>query len=590
MGWRGVLWLLLVFLSPGAARGPDPESQTRAHTGSTQGPDPEPTTDSATEVGTASQSLVTLAPRLPKQETRRPSPVTDVSTLCVCDLIAEECDANCCCDPDCSSADVSVFSTCSVRVVKDDDHFCFQKTATYEMDLQAEPPKRLFQLTDKVNPSLFCLYTLNYKDALSFITPEFPNENDFDDFLKKSDNFARTKELDISQPTIPNAPTATKYMYKIPVKTSDSFLMLPCPSVTFHCTDNNPVGFLMNQIFRCNRRVTLEQCGEDKALSMAHYIQPKILAEPNSSKRIPITVRSVLLKSLNKTVTSHPQSDVLLQPTFVNISGLRVCTNVVLQLTYSITYTEAGEITKADSHFLLGTISSSMLPLQQQFQVQFLQQNVKPFPVSGNPGYIPGQPLLAGFEKESRIIQSSNRYRQITVFYSTDEQNCLLAEGLRKPILFGYNMMTSCKLRLNTTLNCQLVEERLKKLLMGQNFPQYVSSFGNSPVQNLQEWVPVRFFTQTLHRREPCVIPMTFEIKVKWTKYGSLVNPQARINSVTAKLTSNYFSKTELEYDNTIQVSTVVSFVDVSAPAKAGYKAQPTIDAKLPSNFFFPFV
>nr|XP_045727348.1 tectonic-1-like [Mirounga angustirostris] len=47
----------------------------------------------------------------------RPTPVTDVAALCVCDLAPAQCDVNCCCDPDCSSMDFSVFSACSVPIV-----------------------------------------------------------------------------------------------------------------------------------------------------------------------------------------------------------------------------------------------------------------------------------------------------------------------------------------------------------------------------------------------------------------------------------------------------------------------------------------
>lgn len=37
-------------------------------------------------------------------------------------------------------------------------------------------------------------------------------------------------------------------------------------------------------------------------------------------------------------------------------------------------------------------------------------------------------------------------------------------------------------------------------------------------------------------------------------------------------------------------VSAAVTFVDVSAAAEAGFRAPPTINAKLPFSFFFPFV
>lgn len=35
-----------------------------------------------------------------------------------------------------------------------------------------------------------------------------------------------------------------------------------------------------------------------------------------------------------------------------------------------------------------------------------------------------------------------------------------------------------------------------------------------------------------------CEIPVSFEVEVKWTKYGSLVNPQAKIESLTVIVTT----------------------------------------------------
>lgn len=39
-----------------------------------------------------------------------------------------------------------------------------------------------------------------------------------------------------------------------------------------------------------------------------------------------------------------------------------------------------------------------------------------------------------------------------------------------------------------------------------------------------------------------------------------------------------------------VPVTTSVAFLDVSAPAEPVYRVPPTIDAKLPFDFFFPFV
>ncbi|XP_044541353.1 tectonic-1 [Gracilinanus agilis] len=518
---------------------------------------------------------------------KRPTPVTDVSSLCVCDLLVEECDINCCCDPDCSPTDFSIFSKCSVPFVKENNNFCIQKVAVYSINFTAYPPQRIFKVIEQSNPSFFCISTLNYKLAFSFITPKFPNENNFDNFMRHSANFVGNKGSDIFHPTV----LGTKYKYGVPLQTSDSFLKLPSPSVSIECVDNNPIGFLMDQTVECSRIITLEQCSKIKALHMDHYTQPKILAVPNSHKEINIIVQSIFMRSLNKTLSQLALNDVPVEPTFTQVDGREVCTNVVLKAKYSIIYTVAGEITGANLHLHLGVVSSTMLPIQQQFQVSFIQENAKPsLHLSGNPGYITGLPLLAGFYKDSGVIQSSNRYRQFTILQNTAGQDCLAAEGIRTPILFGYNMISGCSLILPINTKCQQLVEKMTNLLKGQNFPEFVFSFGNSLAQNSREWVPVQFTTEILEKKDLCVIPVALDIKVSWTKFGSLVNPQAKIVSVSAKMTSSSIPQSYSRNKVVTHVTTVVRFVDVSAPAKAGYRAQPTIDARLPSNFFFPFV
>lgn len=39
----------------------------------------------------------------------------------------------------------------------------------------------------------------------------------------------------------------------------------------------------------------------------------------------------------------------------------------------------------------------------------------------------------------------------------------------------------------------------MKSLLKGQGFPDYVAPFGNSQAQDVLDWVPVYFITQTSH-------------------------------------------------------------------------------------------
>ncbi|XP_074743299.1 tectonic-1 isoform X3 [Strix uralensis] len=425
-----------------------------------------------------------------------PAPVTDVAKLCVCDLLVAQCDVNCCCDPDCSAADFSLFTTCSVPIVTGDSHLCSQKAAVYSLDVEANPPERIFKLIDQVNPSVFCVHATNYKQALSFNSPEMPTPENFDQLFKQFGSASFSAEpdswcmnTDAQSPS--DANETYRYEYGVPIQTADAFLRLPSPVVSSWCSDANPAGFLVNQATKCTRSVSVEKCGNIQAASMLFYINSSILAVPKSSQMVNITVQSIVVQSLNGMRTLLSGSDLLRLPMILD----ELCINIVLGV------------------------------------------NTKPVPLSGNPGYVVGLPLRAGFRPPgSGIIQNTNKYSQLTILQSTSNQDCLAAQGARTPVLFGHNMISGCKLRITAAMKCQPLTQTLLDLLKGQSFPEYVASFGNSQAQDVLDWVPITH----LHTSEQssCQIPVSLEIEVKWTKYGSLVNPQARIVNVTATITT----------------------------------------------------
>ncbi|KAM6340715.1 tectonic-1 isoform 3-T4 [Alca torda] len=513
-----------------------------------------------------------------------------VAKLCVCDLLVAQCDVNCCCDPDCSAADFSLFTTCSVPIVTGDSRLCSQKAAIYSLDVEANPPERIFKLIDQVNPSLFCIHATNYKEALSFRSPQMPTSENFDQLLKEFEGVTFSAEpdswnmnTDAQSPS--DANETYRYEYGVPIQTVDAFLRLPSPVVSSWCSDANPAGFLVNQATKCTRSVSVETCGNIQAVSMLFYINSSILAVPKSSQMVNITVQSVVVQSLNGMWTLLNSSDVLRLPMILD----ELCINIVLGVSYHITYTDAGEIIEAAASFVLGAINKEALSIQQSFEISFTQVNTKPVPLSGNPGYVVGLPVRAGFRPQgSAIIQNTNKYGQLTVLQSTSNQDCLAAQGARTPVLFGYNMVSGCKLRITAAMKCQPLTQTLLDLLKGQTFPEYVASFGNSRAQDVLDWVPITHFQTS--EQSSCQIPISLEIEVKWTKYGSLVNPQARIVNVTATITTTTLKQLPSGRERTIPITSSVVFTDISSPAEPGYKAWPTINVKLPFDFFFPFV
>ncbi|NXA49768.1 TECT1 protein, partial [Nothocercus julius] len=522
-----------------------------------------------------------------------------VAKLCVCDLLVAQCDVNCCCDPDCTAAEFSLFTTCSIPIVTGDSRLCSQKAAIYSLDVEANPPERIFKLIDHINPNVFCIHTANYKQAFSFISPETPTSENFDQLLKQFGSATFSTEFD-SWNINPDSQSSSganetyRYEYGVPIQTVDAFVRLPSPVVSSWCSDANPAGFLVKQATKCSRLVSVEKCSTIQAVSMLFYINSSILAVSMHEFvfQVNITVQSIIVQSLNGMRTLLDSNEVLRLPTVLD----ELCINIVLGVSYHITYTEAGEIIEAAASFVLGAITKETLSIQQSFEISFTQVNTKPVPLSGNPGYVVGLPVRAGFRPHGYPLSNTDKHGQLTILQSTSNQDCLAAAGARTPVLFGYNMISGCKLRVTAATECQLLAQTLLDLLKGQNFPEYVASFGNSQAQDVLDWVPITH----LHTSEQvkfalllppsCQIPVSLEIEVQWTKYGSLVNPQARIVNVTATVTSAALNQLPSGRERTVPITSSVVFTDISSPAEPGYKARPTINIKLPFDFFFPFV
>lgn len=143
--------------------------------------------------------------------------------------------------------------------------------------------------------------------------------------------------------------------------------------------------------------------------------------------------------------------------------------------------------------------------------------------------------------------------------------------------------------RLEDATNCSLTSQLLLDVLRGPNYPQFVASFGNSPLERQLDWVSIK---RTFNPQDSpsCGIPLSLHLEIEWTKYGTLVNPQAQIVSINEIIQTNSSQLALLSGGSSIiPIRTSVSFISVSAPATPGYRAMPTIDAKLPFDFFFPF-
>ncbi|KAA0703749.1 Tectonic-1 Precursor [Triplophysa tibetana] len=526
-----------------------------------------------------------------------PIPLTEVVKLCPCNLQRDQCDINCCCDPDCTE-EVSLFTDCSTKTISSDPKLCQKDKVVYSINTTPDGLSRVQSSVKKeVNPDVFCVQSANYEEGMSYGTPEIPTVENFDSLFGQFVGFffGRTRDTSAQSSAIGNV---TGYLYGDVMQTvneageQESF-PFPASAGTAHCLDANPAAFLKDQTSRCVRSFDLAQdCSSLEALDLRAYITFKIRTGKNKEAEvIGVEVSAITLESLEGTWMSvDPAESFVYFPVLLESGD--VCNNVVKQVKYIFRYSEAGVILSVMASFLLGAIKNIMVPIQQEFQITFLQEitSTSAMRYSGNPGYVVGLPLDSVAQENQCISSSTDPKGPLTILQNSAEQDCLLGSSRRSPVQFGIDMVSGCTFRLSDAVNCSLLSEVLLSVLKGQNFPDHVASFGNSLPQNPLDWVPIQIQTIT-SGTQTCSIPLSYHLEVKWTKYGTLVNPQAQIVRVMETVLTNTSSLALLtSAGGLLSVTTSVSYVDVSASASPGFKVPPTIDAKLPVDFFFPFV
>ncbi|XP_043982988.1 tectonic-1-like [Gambusia affinis] len=543
------------------------------------------------------EPTVTPTELLPDSDTLLLS-VAGADRLCPCDENTAVCDMNCCCDRECNEDDVALFTSCTVTTVRSGSkQLCSQDVAVYSLRTDVFGYLVLQSSVQReTNYDILCIWSQNRFDGLSFPSLSLPTGDNFDSLFSQFVGFIFDSES-VGEGRPAEVQASSGYQFGDVLATAElsgqkGIFCLPAPGVTADCVNSSPAAFLKDQSSRCSQRLALDgDCSSLQALRVDTYTNVQLLAGRNADAAVvPVDVASVILQSIEGAQTELTVSDgENLLPVLTTSSG---CANVVLKAVYVIKYNSSGELVNASVSLVLGFVNTSRTPnsLQQEFQVMYLQVDGGEPAVhySGNPGYVVGMPLMSGDRATDGISRSINLRDTLSLLQSTKDQDCLKGPHQRSPVLFGQDYMSGCTLRLEDITNCSLVSQSLLNVLRGPSPPQYVASFGNSRLENVLDWVPI---SMNPMEAQSCNIPLSLHLEIEWTKYGSLVNPQAQIVSIREMIETNQSSLVLLSGGSSIvPVRSSVAFIPVSAAAVPGYRAAPSINAKLPFDFFFPFV
>eukprot|EP00111_Clytia_hemisphaerica_P021032 TCONS_00062016-protein len=561
---------------------------------------------------------------------------------CTCDLISNQCDLNCCCDPDCNENDKLAFSSCIPENVNRIEEVCVSDNILYSSNNKYQAQGN--------GMGMFCIYKDNYEARhLYSNVPFVSTKASFDalaDQFESSSYHSMTNNEDqttvsTEKENLQNTFKAGDPMYILFDNNQQGYLPLPTTFLTNECEDQNQAKFLFQNKTTCKRSVgnLQTECGTKKSLNAQTYINGfKVAPYPSFiNGEVQFTmVTNENNATIQRVQTSRVQSNDtnLIQPTLTTPlkcieNGLQTdcpfndaqaptwngthCENVLHEVEYNIKYTINSTVTISEVSvaFVLGSISPPD-SLMQKFSYKFEKSGVSTSndtttERSGNPGYLTGLPIKTG----TGYTDSLTETEKINITESADvltlmtsPSNSLCGNPMeREEVKFGINYQATCFIQMEktvmTTQDCVNLQNEIDNVLLPTNLPNRVTSFGNTITQNVDQWVTVinaRPNAAPTESNGYCTNMMTdVSFRILYSKTGFYANPQNQIVGFEI----NYGSLKDLQYQcpglfcddvNRALISQSVSFIDVSTTPVSEVKPKPKFRSKAPNDFFYPFL
>ncbi|KAG2389605.1 hypothetical protein C9374_014165 [Naegleria lovaniensis] len=523
---------------------------------------------------------------------------------CVCDLTKNQCDPNCCCDPDCAQSTVEkTFSKCLSPVSKKDmNYMCVQKSLVTFSNLDTLGISTK-EVTQDPSTPLFCVYFEGksvdgqyYSVVGDLDATTIKKTVDKEDASTVYKRMISKKIVYETVPTIGNQKTDT-YLYgdKIPTTTSPisstltlTYLTVPRSHSSELCDTSSFVKFAQSDEFthscywiptsvdtlqsRCSN-----QFSYDKLISTV----VGTVANPNSNNFKAVSVAQLI--SVSSTGVETVLSNTNIATTYT--VATQTCTNAVIGMGYYFSTTDTGTISSVQLIVKVATlVNPSSVTLTNN--VQFINGTINDYligttrPKSGNPGYIRKKPLLAGYTVTNN--QKSAIYQQVDGLTAPTGYGC----SSKTSILFDVDSVYSCSLSLNIS---ELQSLCLKNSISQLSSPvTQIGRYGNADYTNTNDWVAILQDSTPSSTwdslKSTCNnIAGGVEYQVVIAKSGSVQNEQWKVQGVKRVYYPLTWAFTgDTTSSNTFWIETRVRFVRVSG--------QETIQKNYPAPNFLPFL
>jgi hypothetical protein len=281
------------------------------------------------------------------------------------------------------------------------------------------------------------------------------------------------------------------------------------------------------------------------------------------------------------------------------------CT-VPVSITLLLQHDGAGAIIAAftDEVHAISHSSKSYAPLTVSVEyVTYNPETTQPpvFIKSGNPGYIPGHPVLAASVSSGLVAVDPSGFRLPyagDAFGSCLQPHLLPAAGSGLSVLFNVDSGAGCRLSMNQSYFDELCQTggTVAFFSLPQNIA--IGRWGDASAATAQDWLPITAPSVASSPKltlSVCQSMVTgLDISIVYTAAGLKSNPQFTIlGAVAAFVSQDVVRPLDAQPNSsvTVSLSTTISFI-FKAPASSEsiFASPPRVLPPLPADIFYPFI
>ena len=510
------------------------------------------------------------------------------------------CDANCCCDVDCTEDVITGVFTCSTSESTTLSQSCVRTDAVY-----------IFNTIGTFIDGILCVQISNNPSATHYTQPRVITDSV--SFQNAIDSYGSgltypQSYVPLSQPVFYRLGDPICSLYTDNTTSFPSFLSLPQGVNSNTCAAYTPVAFYSSFSSVCYQQFDSIQsaCVSDSALDSTRYTNLEIFKLPNCYDNL-ISDYSGLTIHVNTSCidsNSNPiECPLSLSPEYNQSDNS--CFPALSSLDFTIVTNGTYGISSVTTTLRITKLHMSYLPLKQSYNVVFssVTDTMYQETTSGNPGYIDTYPVIVASSVSSSDNNNMTLLPQpLTVLQS----NPICNASQRTTVGFRDNLSSGCVYRVDVAdivSDCNQLQAETRSLLIGGGYHTHIAVFGNSKLfpdtSRTDLWVETMSGEVSTNTQNTmgCKLYTKLSLQILYASNGTFNTPDRSIRGFKYNLYYSYFDDSCIgfvcDFQDKIRVqlflTTSVDFIDVSQAPLVRQRIAPGTTNILPNDFFFPF-